>query len=150
MQKQFPKILLPPFLIWVICPSSVFLRKVCPILYLLFLQTITGIPKPEALEGFDASEFAIQFSEKLYDYPYWLQDLSHMPFFFIFTWLAHWFFVTEEYGEFLSDDIKNLIYTVNKEVNFDDMENDEQSVGSNGPADTKQTNLNDFEGSGEF
>ena len=95
MQKQFPKILLPPFLIWVICPSSVFLRKVCPILYLLFLQTITGIPKPEALEGFDASEFAIQFSEKLYDYPFWLQDLSHLPLFFIFTWLAHWFFVTD-------------------------------------------------------
>ena len=62
----------------------------------------------------------------------------------------HWFFVTEEYGEFLSDDIKNLIYTVKKEVNFDDMENDEQSVGSNGPSPTKQTNLNDFEGSGEF
>ena len=95
MQKQFPKILLPPFLIWVICPSSVFLRKVCPILYLLFLQTITGIPKPEALEGFDVSEFAIQFSEKLNDYPYWLQDFSHLPLFFIFTWLAHWFFVTD-------------------------------------------------------
>ena len=66
----------------------------------------------------------------------------------------HWFFVTEEKEpkeyETISDDIKNLIYTVNKEVNFDDMENDEQSVGSNGQANPKQTNLNDFEGSGEF
>ena len=59
------------------------------------MQTITGIPKPEALEGFDAYEFAIQFSEKLNDYPYWLQDFSHLPLFFIFTWLAHWFFVTD-------------------------------------------------------
>jgi len=66
----------------------------------------------------------------------------------------HWFFVTEEKEPkdytTISDDIKNLIYTVNKEVNFDDMENDEQSVGSNGPIPTKQANLNDFEGSGEF
>ena len=66
----------------------------------------------------------------------------------------HWFFVTEEKEPkdytTISDDIKNLIYTVNKEVNFDDMENDEQSVRSNGQTNSKQTNLNDFEGSGEF
>ena len=66
----------------------------------------------------------------------------------------HWFFVTEETEPkdytTISDDIKNLIYTVNKEVNFDDMENDEQLVGSNRPSPSKQTNLNDFEGSGEF
>ena len=66
----------------------------------------------------------------------------------------HWFFVTEETEPndhtTISDDIKNLIYTVNKEVNFDDMENDEQSVRSDGQANSKQTNLNDFEGSGEF
>lgn len=66
----------------------------------------------------------------------------------------HWFFVTEEKEpkeyETISDDIKNLIYTVNTEVNFNDVEDDEQSVGSNRPSPTKQTNLNDFEGSGEF
>ena len=73
-------------------PNNIFFRKGLPILYLLFLQAITGIPKPEALEQFDVGEFAIQFSEKLYDYPYWLQDLSHLPLFFLFTWLAHWFF----------------------------------------------------------
>ena len=66
----------------------------------------------------------------------------------------HWFFVTEEKEpkeyETISDDIKNLIYTVNTEVNFNDVEDDEQSAGSNGPSLPKQTNLNDFEGSGEF
>ena len=66
----------------------------------------------------------------------------------------HWFFVTEETEPkdytTISDDIKNLIDTVNKEVNFDDMENDEQFIGSNRPSPSKQTNLNDFEGSGEF
>ena len=66
----------------------------------------------------------------------------------------HWFFVSEEQEPkdytTISDDIKNLIYTVNKEVNFDDMENDEQFIGSNRPSPSKQTNLNDFEGSGEF
>lgn len=46
--------------------------------------------------------------------------------------------------------VKNLIYTVNTEVNFDDMENDVQSAGSDGQPDTHQTNLNDFKGNGEF
>lgn len=46
--------------------------------------------------------------------------------------------------------IKNLIYTVNTEVNFNDMENDVQSAGSDGQRDTHQTNLNDFKGNGEF
>ena len=46
--------------------------------------------------------------------------------------------------------VKNLIYTVNTEVNFNDMENDVQSIGSDGQPATKQTNLNDFKGNGEF
>ena len=66
----------------------------------------------------------------------------------------HWFFVTEEKEpkeyETISDDIKNLIYTVNKEVNFDDMDKTDESDGSDGQPNTHQTNLNDFEGSGEF
>ena len=92
MQNKITKILIPYFLIWLLFPNNVFFRRVLPILYLLFLQAITGIPKPEALVKFDATELAIQFSEKLYDYPFWLQDLSHLPLFFAFTWLAHWFF----------------------------------------------------------
>ena len=50
----------------------------------IFFQAITGIPKPDALEDFNASDFAIRFAEKLYDYPYWLQDLSHLPLFCIY------------------------------------------------------------------
>jgi len=46
--------------------------------------------------------------------------------------------------------IRNLIYTVNTEVNFNDMENDVQSAGSDGQSATKQTNLNDFKRNGEF
>ena len=76
---------------WFHLPESLFLRKFTPLAYLFFLQAITGIPKPDALEDFNASDFAIRFAEKLYDYPYWLQDLSHLPLFFVFTWMAHWF-----------------------------------------------------------
>lgn len=73
-------------------PKSKAIRKIIPFLYACFLQLITGIPKPDALEKFDAVEFAIMFSKQLYDYPYWLQDLSHLPLFFMFTWMAYWFF----------------------------------------------------------
>ena len=77
---------------WFHLPESLFIRKFIPLAYLFFLQAITGIPKPDALDEFDASDFAIRFAEMLYDYPYWLQDLSHLPLFFVFTWMAHWFF----------------------------------------------------------
>jgi len=76
---------------WFHLPESLFIRKFIPLAYLFFLQAITGIPKPDALDEFDASDFAIRFAEMLYDYPYWLQDLSHLPLFFVFTWMAHWF-----------------------------------------------------------
>jgi len=81
---------------WFHLPESVIYRKFAPLAYLFFLQAITGIPKPDALAEFDASETAIRFAEMLYDYPYWLQDLSHLPLFFVFTWLAHWFFGSSE------------------------------------------------------
>lgn len=84
------------FLAWLLLPPNLFVRKALPVLYLLFLQAITGIPKAEALRDFNAYAFAIKFSEKLYDYPYWLQDLSHLPLFLLFTWFAHWFFAPQE------------------------------------------------------
>ena len=85
--------LLPKHLIrWLYIPENPLFRRGTALAYLFFLQAITGIPKPAALEKFDANEFAVRFAEKLYDYPYWLQDLSHLPLFFVFTWLAHWFF----------------------------------------------------------
>ena len=59
---------------WFHLPESLFFRKFTPLAYLFFLQAITGIPKPGALDEFNASDFAIRFAEMLYDYPYWLQD----------------------------------------------------------------------------
>ena len=61
-----------------------------PLGYLCFLQLITGLPKPGALKRFDANEILIRFSEELFDYPYWLQDLSHLPLFFGLAWLWSW------------------------------------------------------------
>jgi VanZ family protein len=48
------------------------------------------LPKPDALKRFDANEILIRFSEELFDYPYWLQDLSHLPLFFALAWLWSW------------------------------------------------------------
>ena len=62
-----------------------------PLGYLCFLQLITGLPKPGALQRFDANEILIRFSEELFDYPYWLQDLSHLPLFFVLAWLWSWY-----------------------------------------------------------
>ena len=62
-----------------------------PVCYTLFLQLITGLPKPDALKHFDANELLIRFSEELFDYPYWLQDLSHLPLFFVLAWLWSWY-----------------------------------------------------------
>ena len=64
---------------------------VLPVCYTLFLQLITGMPKPEALKRFDGNELLIRFSEELFDYPYWLQDLSHLPLFFVLAWLWSWY-----------------------------------------------------------
>ncbi|MDA8990936.1 VanZ family protein [Opitutales bacterium] len=80
------------FLYVIYFPKSKAIRKIIPFLYASFLQLITGVPKPEALKNFDVAEFAIMFSEQLYDYPYWLQDLSHLPLFLTFTWMSHWFY----------------------------------------------------------
>ncbi|MEC8043379.1 MAG: VanZ family protein [Verrucomicrobiota bacterium] len=61
-----------------------------PISYTIFIQTITGIPKPSTLKEFQANQMLIRFSEELFDYPFWLQDLSHAPLFFCFAWTWLW------------------------------------------------------------
>jgi VanZ family protein len=38
----------------------------------------------------DANELFVRFSEELFDYPFWLQDLSHFPLFFTLAWLWSW------------------------------------------------------------
>ena len=62
-----------------------------PISYLLFLQLLTGIPQPISLEEMNADEIWLSFSEEIFSYPFWLQDLSHLPLFFVFAWLWAWY-----------------------------------------------------------
>jgi len=57
------------------------------ILYTFILQALTGIPKAEYLKQANANELLILLSQEVFNYPFWLQDLSHFPLFFIFTWL---------------------------------------------------------------
>jgi len=64
---------------------------VVPLAYLIFLQILTGIPKPETLKNLDTDKFLISFSEELFSYPFWLQDLSHLPLFIIFSWAWAWY-----------------------------------------------------------
>jgi len=70
MQKDSKNMSSRDVMEWFYLPESLFFRKFTPLAYLFFLQAITGIPKPDALEDFNASDFAIRFAEKLYDYPY--------------------------------------------------------------------------------
>ena len=63
---------------------------IVPISYTLFLQILTGFPKPDSLKNLDANELFVRFSEELFDYPFWLQDLSHFPLFFTLAWLWSW------------------------------------------------------------
>jgi len=58
---------------------------------MLFLQFLTGIPKPEYLELLDGPEGLWEFSKIIYDYPYYLQDLSHFPLFATLAWLWSWY-----------------------------------------------------------
>ena len=81
---------------FLILPNSLFLRKSVPIFYIILLQLLTGIPKPEYVQNMNFSSLAVRFSEEIYNYPYWLQDLSHVPLFFILTWLLHWFVISPD------------------------------------------------------
>jgi len=82
-KKAFPLFFQPPTTskYWIIIP----------VLYTLFLQFLTGVPKPSLLEEFDAAEIIVAFSEEIFSYPFWLQDLSHLPLFFLFTWTWFWY-----------------------------------------------------------
>ena len=75
---------------WITKPSSKGWVSL-PIGYMIILQVLTGLPKPESLKEFDSNEFIIRFSEELFDYPFWLQDFSHLPLFFGLAWLWSWF-----------------------------------------------------------
>ncbi|OUU39171.1 MAG: hypothetical protein CBC16_07950 [Verrucomicrobia bacterium TMED56] len=77
---------------YLIFPNSKKIRILLPIIYLILLQILTGFPKEDTLKNLNVSEIAIQFSRGIFDYPFWLQDLSHVPLFFIFAWLSNWLF----------------------------------------------------------
>jgi len=63
-----------------------------PLGYTFFLQILTGFPKPNSLKALDANELFVRFSEELFGYPFWLQDLSHLPLFYVLAWLWSWYF----------------------------------------------------------
>ena len=71
-------------------PQNSWIRNSVPIVYIISLQLVTGIPNPALLERLNAYEIAINLSAELYNYPFWLQDLSHFPLFFLLTWFSYW------------------------------------------------------------
>lgn len=76
---------------FVIAPTQSKIWICLPLSYTLFIQLITGIPHPSTLQRFEQKGILIKLSEELFDYPYWLQDLSHLPIFFLFYWTWSWF-----------------------------------------------------------
>ena len=58
-----------------------FWRVSISLAYILSLQILTGIPKPDSVQKLNISSLAIRLSEELFQYPFWLQDLSHLPLF---------------------------------------------------------------------
>jgi glycopeptide antibiotics resistance protein len=73
-------------------PSDNHIWIILPLSFTFFLQFLTGLPRPDLLEELDASRLLIEFSEGVFSYPFWLQDLSHLPLFALLTWLWFWFF----------------------------------------------------------
>ena len=78
------------YLFWIRRPVNK-ISVVFPLAYTIFLQILTGFPKPNSLIAIDASELFVRFSEELFSYPFWLQDLSHLPLFFGLAWLWSWY-----------------------------------------------------------
>jgi len=77
--------------LWLIAPTNSRFFIFFPLSYTLIIQILTGFPRPETLLEISANEIFIKFSEELFDYPFWLQDLSHFPLFFGFSWVWAWY-----------------------------------------------------------
>ncbi|MBG30379.1 MAG: hypothetical protein CMI31_10325 [Opitutae bacterium] len=71
-----------------------------PVGYMIVLQLLTGIPKPEYLELLEGPESLWELSKIIYDYPYYLQDLSHFPLFAGLAWLWSWHYGGPRSGKF--------------------------------------------------
>ena len=97
---------------FVVAPNSSKFWIVAPLAYTFFIQFLTGIPKPEGLEKTSANDLLLTLSRQLFDYPYWLQDLSHLPLFFVFAWLWAWFFRRSQKGT------KGISITVGVSLSF--------------------------------
>jgi VanZ family protein len=76
---------------WLIAPTNSRFLILLPLFYTIIIQILTGFPRSETLREISASELLIRFSEELFDYPFWLQDLSHFPLFFGFSWVWTWY-----------------------------------------------------------
>ena len=70
-----------------------------PVGYMLVLQLLTGIPKPKFWEDLDGLEGFWELSKIIYDYPYYLQDLSHFPLFAGLAWLWSWYLGGPDQGK---------------------------------------------------
>ena len=88
---------------WLVAPNKSVFWVFIPLGYTLIIQTLTGFPKPETLKEISAHDFLLYISEELFNYPFWLQDLSHFPLFFVFAWLWTWFLRRNNYQS------KNLV-----------------------------------------
>lgn len=81
---------------WLARPSESKLWISLPLGYTFLLQALTGIPQPATLQEINAHEFFRALSSELFSYPFWLQDLSHLPLFFIFAWIWTWYLGSSE------------------------------------------------------
>ena len=90
--KEVKNSLSDRILSFMVFPKSKFVKLVLPISYLIFLQVLTGIPKPHTLKNFNAGILIEEFSSEIFSYPFWIQDLSHLPLFFVLAWLSQLFF----------------------------------------------------------
>lgn len=77
---------------WIFSPPSAHrIWILLPLSFTFLLQFLTGLPKPDLLERLDASILLIEFSAGVFSYPFWLQDLSHLPLFALFSWIWYWY-----------------------------------------------------------
>ena len=95
---------------WLVAPNNSALWVFIRLGYTLIIQTLTGFPKPETLKEISAHDFLLYISEELFNYPFWLQDLSHFPLFFVFAWLWTWFLRRNNYRS--KDLVKSILICI--------------------------------------
>ena len=61
--------------------SSSWLGFVQALVVTLLIQFLTGIRSLPIWKELDSNQVLLRVSEEIFDYPFWLQDLSHLPIF---------------------------------------------------------------------